>query len=281
MSLDDDAPREAVTAAPAEDYVPTYTPFPEEARPDVEHLIIQDDTPVDNLFFEALMHLLVESLSSGWAGPGKGRPFLVCADVGIFPEPKQTPVVPDVFLSLDVRVRGDLSRKENNSYFVWMFGKPPEVVVEFVSDRRGGEDTHKKAAYARIGVAYYVIFDPWNLLRGGVLRAFELRGKTYHPIDAGLLPDVGLGLTFWEGEYKQQQARWLRWCDADGKLILTGKEQAEQEKKRAGREKKRAARQKTRAEQAERQARQEKKRAERLAAKLRSLGVDPTTLEGA
>ena len=271
MSLDNDVPRVAV-AEPADDYVPTYAPFPEEARPDVEHLIIQDDTPVDNFFFEALMQLLVESLSSGWAGPGKGRPFLVCANVGIFPEPKQTPMVPDVFVSLDARARGDFARKENNSYFVWMFGKPPEVVIEFVSDRRGGEDTHKKAAYARMGVAYYVIFDPWNLLRGGVLRAFELRGKTYHPTDAGRLTDVGLGLTLWDGEYKKQRARWLRWCDAGGKLILTGKEQAEQEKKRAERQKKRARQQQTRAEQAER-------RAERLAAQLRALGVDPAALD--
>ena len=68
-------------------------------RPDVSGLIIQDDTPVDNLLHEKQMRLLTEPLYSSWE---TDRPFLALANVGLFHEPKQTPVGPDVMLSLDV-----------------------------------------------------------------------------------------------------------------------------------------------------------------------------------
>lgn len=49
---------------------------------------------------------------------------------------------------------------ENRSYFVWEFGKPPEVAVEVVSNRKGGETGEKMEIYARVGFWYYAIFDP-------------------------------------------------------------------------------------------------------------------------
>ena len=48
-------------------------------------------------------------------------------------------MVPDVMLSLDVSIADDLQEKKNRSYFVWRFGKPPEVVIEIVSNREGEE----------------------------------------------------------------------------------------------------------------------------------------------
>jgi hypothetical protein len=157
-------------------------------------------------------------------------------------------------LSLGLRITLDLTQRAHRSYFTWVLGKPPDVVVEFVSDRRGGEEEDKLNDYARIGVTYYAICDPQNRLRGGPLRAFALREGVYQPIDAAWLPRVGLGLIFWEGVFEDQQGRWLRWCDRQGTVIPTGKERAEQEKQRAE---------------------QEKQRAERLAAQLRALGIEP------
>jgi Uma2 family endonuclease len=251
MNLEDEA---------QEDEGRTFVPFPEEARPRVDHLIIEDEEPMENIFFEKQERLLTEPLYCSWEGPGEGAPFAVFANVGLFPEPRQSPLVPDVMLSTEVRVADDLSRKENRSYFVWEFGKPPDVAIEFVSDRRGGEATDKMRAYARIRVLYYVIFDPDDRLKGGVLRAFRLAGKKYEPTDPAWLPDAGLGLRLWEGEYEGHRDRWLRWCDREAKVIATGRE---------------------RAEQARTQAERERQRAERLAAKLRELGVDPSSLEGA
>jgi Uma2 family endonuclease len=214
----------------------------------IEELIIDDGEPVDNIYIEKQQRLLTEALYSSWPGPAPGRPFLALSNVGLFPEKKQTPLVPDVMLAVDVPGNRDLALKENRSYFLWIVGKPPDVVLEFVSDRRGDEDGYKMARYARIGVPYYVIFDPEGWLNGGVLRSFELEKDTYRPLPAHWFSKVNLGVKLWQGSYEGHQAEWLRWCDAQGQPIPTGYERAERERQRL----------------------------ERLEAQLRALGIDPS-----
>jgi hypothetical protein len=63
---------------------------------------------------------------------------------------------------------------------------------------------------------------------------------------------VELGI--WQGKVDNQTLPWLRWWDSNGDLLLTGEERADVEKQRAE---------------------LEKQRADRLAAKLREIGVDP------
>ena len=55
-----------------------------EIMTDIQCLITEDDTPVDNLPSEKQQRLLTEPLYSAWAGPGEGRTFLAAANVGIF-----------------------------------------------------------------------------------------------------------------------------------------------------------------------------------------------------
>jgi hypothetical protein len=203
---------------------------PPECRPNLDNLIIEDGALMDNVFYEKLCRLLTEALYSSWPGPGEGRPFEVFANVGLFYSETKPPLAPDVMLSLDVRPGDDFNQKENRSYFVWVLEKPPDVVIEFVSDRRGGEGGYKMREYARIRVLYYVIFDPQNRLGEGVLRAFALRDGQYEPIEPAWLPAVGLGLTLWEGTFEGRRTRWLRWCRQDGQVIPTGRERAEQER---------------------------------------------------
>ncbi len=105
--------------------------------PDANQLITEDDTPVDNFAsakeqtpvdnFASFkqQRLLVSSLQS--------QTFLAEANVGIYYTDLQPPIVPDVFLSLDVQV-------PKNCYLVWHFGKPPEVVLEIVSNKEGTDD---------------------------------------------------------------------------------------------------------------------------------------------
>jgi Uma2 family endonuclease len=224
---------------------PRFVLSPEDI-PNVEDLVIEDGKPVDNLFVEREYRLLTEPLYSSWSSPS--GPFLAVANVGLFYAYREPPFVPDVMLSLGVPAGRDLTLRENRSYFTWIIGKPPDVVIEIVSDLRGGEETEKLTAYARIGVTYYVIHDPLDRLHHGLLRAFYLSKGKYEPTEASWLDSVGLGLTFWEGEFQgQQHPHWLRWCDRNGVIIPTGQERAEQEKQRA----------------------------ERLAAQLRALGVEP------
>src|SRR5207244_6222363 len=94
---------------------------------------------------------------------------------------------------------GDLRTKAGRSYFQWLIGKPPDAVIEIVSDRRGGEEDFKMKAYARLRALCYVIYDPDNLLRGGLLRAYTLQRGKYEPVEPRWLPEVGLGLILWEG----------------------------------------------------------------------------------
>lgn len=224
--------------------------------PDVSRLVTEDDEPVDNLQSEKAQRLLVGALYTSWQGPpllddeetegGRARRrFLAAANVGIFATPHEAAIAPDVLVSTDVSI-DELSwhDDERRSYFVWEMGKPPEVVVEIVSNREGDELGRKLRRYGRMHVSHYVVFDPRGVLGGESLRAFELRGDVLRPSDVEgeriVFEELDLGLCLWEGRFEGAQSRWLRFTDGAARLLPTGEE-----------------------------------RAERLAAKLRALGVDP------
>ncbi len=202
--------------------------LPPEVIPNYDEIVVQDDAPMDSIYNEKQQRLLTEPLYSAWPGPGEGRTFMALANVGFFYQLHHSPIVPDTMLALDTPPIWHPRQKENRSYFIWEIGKSPEVALEIVSDVRGGEDGEKKDTYARVGVLVYVIYDPDNVLKKGVLRAFVLDRRRYVPIDPKWFEEIGLGLTTWTGEYERQQESWLRWCDRDGKPIPSGAECAEQ-----------------------------------------------------
>lgn len=220
---------------------------------DISHLVIEDDTPVDNFQSEVQQRLLVEPVYSSKALPS---PFLAAANVGLFYKLKGDPIVPDVLLSLGVQRAEDLSQRRNRSYFVWEFGKVPDVCIEIVSNQEGdeltlsqksqqkGKEVCKKDIYAQIGVPYYVVFDPLRQIQGeremnrALLRVWTLTSGRYvelTPVEGIVelgqpvwLETVGLGLTLWEGQFEEAVSRlWLRWCDRQGQVIPTGAERAD------------------------------------------------------
>ncbi|MBI2567647.1 MAG: Uma2 family endonuclease [Candidatus Schekmanbacteria bacterium] len=227
--------------------------------PDIDSLVTEDDAPVDNIFSEKQMRLLTEPLHASWPGPGAGRTFQATANVGVFTSVREPPVVPDVLLSLDVHPPPHLHEKRYRSYFLWEAGKPPDVEIEIVSNRVGGELDVKLRRYCRMRVLYYLIFDPEAYRSGEPLKCMEVSGaETYRPVAPELLPVVGLGVTVWRGTFEGLTGEWLRWQDNEGRLILTGAEQAEVERERAERER----------------AERERARAEHLAERLHALGGD-------
>jgi hypothetical protein len=229
--------------------------LPPELIPNIDDLVIEDGKPVDGIFSEKQMRLLTEPLHSGWSGPPDGQSFVVMANVGLFHALGKPPLVPEVLLARDVE-QGPLTMRANRTYVVWLRGKTPDVVVEIVSRRDGGEDTTKLQSYAQLSIPYYVILDPDDQLGGGVLRAYQLRGRTYQLLSSPFFfPEVGLGACLWQGPYEDREETWLRWCDRDGTLIPTGTEQAEIERQRAENESQRA-------ENERRQAEKERERAE-------------------
>ncbi len=270
-------------------------PLPVEQWPSVEHLVTEDDKPVDNLFCEKQQRLLTEPLYTSWRTE---VPFIAMANVGLFYAIRIPPYVPDVLLSLNVQAPENLFPKSNRSYFVWEYGKPPEVVIEIVSNREGNEDGDKLTGYARVGIPFYVIYDPELWLRAGKLRFFELRGGRYEPIQGEtlLMPSMELGLKLWKGNFEGHTDEWLRWTDLNGDPIATGAERVGQEQQRADSEQQRADSEQQRADSEQQRAdserqradveRQradaeqqradaERQRAEVLAEQLRQLGVKP------
>ena len=230
-------------------------------------LVTEDDEPVDNLYCAKLQRLLVAILYASWLlpenpeNPAAPRSFLADANVGIYSTLRGRPLVPDVFLSVGVEIGEEWQTdKEPRCYFVWEFGKPPDMVLEIVSNKVGNELGSKLQDYARAGVRYYVVYDAWLNLGAVPVRVYELAGGGYRLRPDLLLPDLGLGLTLWEGTFEGLRGDWLRWTDMGGKQLLTSQELADQETARAGQETARAD--------------QEAARAQRLAAKLLELGLD-------
>ena len=232
--------------------------------PDISAIVIEDDEPLDNLFSEKQQRLLTEPLYSSWSGPrgedGQPRTFLATANVGVFATAHDPPLVPDVLLAADVSVHPDAAReKKHQTYFLWEIGKPPDVVVEIVSNAKGGELGRRKRGYEKMGVAHFVVWDPEKYLRERELMAYAISPVGYIPMtNAEFARFPGLSLRPWEGAYEGLQARWLRWFEGDAP-IPTGAERAEAEHQRAEAEHQRA--------EAERQ------RADRLAALLAAHGL--------
>lgn len=239
-------------------------PLPPEDWPNIDDVVIEDDTPVDSIFAAKQQRMLVECLYASWPALGQNRPFLADANVGLFYRVGHPPLVPDAFVSLNVQVPEDWQRqKAARSYFVWFYGKPPDVVIEIVSNTTGGEADEKLPIYATIGIAHYVIYDPDKHLSNETLRVFGLRDGQYVPISPQWLSAVSLGVMLWKGTYEGFDSTWLRWCDEAGRPLQTGAERADAERQRADAQQQRADAQ--------------QQRAERLAEQLKSLGADPTT----
>ena len=212
-------------------------------EPDISHLVIEDDEPVDNLYSGLQQALLSDALYSSWQ---TDREFVALVNVGLFYALQKPPYVPDFMLSLDVSLPKSLREKKNKTYLMWEYGKRPDLVLEVVSNIDRHEE-RKLKGYADIGIPYYVIYDPEHHLSERTLRAYVLHGSAYVELVKPFFDEIGLGLAFWDGDYHGGEDTWLRWIDRDENLLLTGAEKAE------------AAEQKS----------------QRLEARLRELGIDP------
>lgn len=263
-----------------------WAPDPD-LEPDLSHLVTEDETPVDNRFSERQQRLLPHILFSSW---DEGKPFEALSDVGLFYALDEPAVAPDFMLSLGVTPRPVSSDKKDRSYLIWVHGKPPELVIEVVSNLKGEEMGRKMELYKQIRIAYYVVYDPFCLLSDRKLRAYQLSGTHYTEIlvtDPFYLEEIGLGLTLWDGVLEDVKDCWLRFVDRQGRLLPTGQEMARsaltdlqvaegkvllaEEKAALAEERARLAQ-----EQLE-QAQRDERRA--LALKLREQGVDPAVIE--
>jgi Uma2 family endonuclease len=152
-----------------------------------------------------------------------------------------------------------------SSYVTWQEGVNPFVVVELLSPGTETEDLAEDGApegslstlmgnrqslqavpprkwevYEQIlRVPYYIVFSRYT----NRLRLFQLVGGHYQEqtLDSDQpqiwLPELGLGLGRWYGEFDGITRHWLRWYNHQGNWMLT---EAEQERQRAEQERQRA-----------------------------------------
>jgi Uma2 family endonuclease len=211
--------------------------------PTADELPCSDDTPVDNELQELIPSLLKSILLMLWEGR---MDWFFGIDMGIYTHPEKPPIVPDGFLSLNVERFYD--EQLRLSYLLWEEEIPPMFVLEVVSTKPGGEYTTKLDEYARMGVLYYVIYNP-KRRRKATLEIYKLVNGSYEIQNSNPLwmPEIGLGIGSDRANYGGLMREWLYWYDENNLRYPTPYERAELESQRA----------------------------DRLAAKLRALGIDP------
>ncbi|MBD2195249.1 MULTISPECIES: Uma2 family endonuclease [Calothrix] len=221
--------------------------------PTSTELPCSDDTPVDNEDQNFIPNLLLFLLESIWA---QRNDWFFGVDMGIYHTTGVShlvPVVPDGFLSLGVeRRKADKSRL---SYVVWEEQNiVPKFVLEVVSKTPGDEYDTKLNIYAQLGVLYYLIYNPqyWRRDQHQPFELYKLINGEYQ-LQIGepfWMPEINLGIGRSRYTSGTIQREVLYWYDETGTRYPTADEIAQ------------AERQKT----------------EKLAAKLRELGIDPDNI---
>jgi Uma2 family endonuclease len=226
----------------------------EDLRLTEDDLPYSEELPMESHRHVLQMILLIEALSAYWADRND---VFVGGDMFVYFSPQQ--VKNHDFRGPDVFVTQGVEKRARKSWVTWQEGKPPDVVIELISESTADFDKgEKKRIYQdRLQAPEYYWYDPFS----EELAGFALREGVYAPIqpDAGgrlFSRQTGLTLRRWEGEFKGEMAVWLRWATPDGAVLPTGSELAEEERQRADKERQRAEDERQRADN-ERQRAQE------------------------
>jgi Uma2 family endonuclease len=235
-----------------------------------------DGEPMENERERLQMLLLLDILSQYWhdrqdyyAG---GNMFVyysaqqarqILAEAADPEHPRRAFRGPDLFVVMNVD--GSFRRQK---WVVWEEeGRFPDVIFEFLSpSTRRSDQTTKKALYEQIFKTreyyWYDPFDPrefqgWQLDIGNGYRAVtpDARGWMWSPT-------LHLWIGRWDGTYNRDLATWLRFYDAEGRLLFTPQETAETAEQRAETAEQRAETAEQRAETAEQRAETAEQRAE-------------------
>jgi Uma2 family endonuclease len=256
----------------------TLSPDQAEILPDHTQLPDRDGSIVNNYQEHPQSSLLSDCLRPRLHEVYPDGQFSIGCDSGIYYQYTQPPLAgckaPDWFLVPGVPplLDGVIRR----SYVLWKEMVKPLLVIEYVSgdgseERDRTPRTGKFWVYEQaISASYYAIFE----VSKAAVEVYRLEGGRYRPVAANALgrypiEPLGIELGIWEGKYQEMEVPWLRvWDSASGKILPTSEEQAEAEKQRADA-----------AEELLDDTRQllneEVKRAEKLAEKLRELGIEP------
>ncbi|MEB3232335.1 MAG: Uma2 family endonuclease [Leptolyngbyaceae bacterium] len=234
--------------------------------PDHTQLPCEDGTFVKNFQEHPQSVLLTDSIRPVLDALHPDGQYAIGQDSGIYwrltDPPQRGAEAPDWFYVPNVPPL--LNGKGRRSYVMWQEIVAPLIVIEFVSGN-GAEERDATSPFSTedakagkfwvyeqaIRVPFYAIYE----VEQASVEVYTLVANRYQqcrPNERGhfAIAPLGVELGIWDGEYFNQRLPWLRWWDQAGNLLLHGDERTEQEKQRA----------------------------ERLANKLRELGVDPDQL---
>ncbi|MDJ0580328.1 Uma2 family endonuclease [Crocosphaera sp.] len=197
---------------------------PRHCLPSAEELPDCDDTPVDNEIHILVPQVLQIILATLWSDR---MDWYFGINMGIYYDPENPTdvIVPDGFLSIGVpRIIDEDLRL---SYVLWDELVIPTMVLEVVSKNRRGEYTQKKEDYAKMGVLYYVIYNPLRK-RKPRLEVYKLENGKYELLagEPVWLSEINLGIGKEIGIYQGVEREWLYWYDQQGKRYLTPQEKA-------------------------------------------------------
>ena len=226
----------------------TWEPLPTD-------FVLPDD-PVENIQQPTLAAALTDALGAARLIQSE---MLIGSNFGLVATVNNKTIVkaPDWFYVPKVYpvTKGTVRR----SYTQHLEGEPISIVMEFLSETENGElSVRATPPYGKLyfyqqilQVPTYVTYDPY----APSLEVRCLQNERYVIQEANdqgqvWIPELQLFLGIWSGERLGQSMNWLRWWDRSGNLLLWSAEQLEQECLRA----------------------------EKLAAKLRELGIDPDAL---
>ena len=184
------------------------------------------------------------------------------------------------------------------SYVIWQEKVSPFIVVELLSPGTEDEDFGRTVSKAGnpppkwqvyeeiLQVPYYAIFSRYT----NEFQVFHLTDNRYEPLTLTdnrlLIPEIGLSLGLWQGSYEGIERLWLRWFAIGGELIpipiedaIAAEERALEAEERALEAQERALEAQERALEAQERALEAESKAEKLAARLRELGINPDELE--
>lgn len=221
--------------------------------------LYSDEPPLETDFHRRQIDLLIRLLEFWWQDRSD---FYISGNLTVYYNQQQLKNRdfrgPDVFVVLGTE------KRDRRSWTIWEEGgKYPNVVIELLSSSTAAVDkSTKKDLYQDVWrVPDYFWFRPETLEFAG-FHLVDGRYAAIAPTEAGWLWSQQLEL------YLGIHERQLRWFSAEGQLIPLPEEQALQAE----------ARERQAKEQAQQAEARERQRSERLAAILRSQGIDPDQL---
>ncbi|MBD2499178.1 Uma2 family endonuclease [Anabaena azotica] len=214
--------------------------------------------------------LLTNSITSVLQQLHPDGQYAIGQDCGIYwrltEPPERGAEAPDWFYVPNVAPM--LNGKFRRSYVLWQEYVAPLIILEFASGD-GSEERDTTPLTGKFWVYEQAIRVPFY----GIYEVNKASVELYHLVDGRYellpaneqghyaIPAMGVELGIWQGQYQNMTAPWLRWWDAQGNLLLSSEE--------------RCLRQATQTHLLTLQLEQEQQRSDRLAQKLRQLGIDP------